>query len=73
VATWVRHFEVIAATRLTIKPGAIELLDTLDDLGLPRAIATSSARETVVRRLRIFGQRDKLRADRSKKGCEKWA
>ena len=47
VATWVRHFEVIAATGLALKPGAIELLNTLDHLGLPRAIATSSARETV--------------------------
>jgi HAD superfamily hydrolase (TIGR01509 family) len=53
VATWVRHFEVIAATRLAIKPGAIELLDTLDDLGLPRAIATSSARETVEHHLQF--------------------
>ena len=26
-----------------------------------------------VRRLRIFGQRDRLKADRSKKGREKWA
>ena len=26
VATWVRHFEVIAATRLALKPGVIELL-----------------------------------------------
>jgi Family of unknown function (DUF5990) len=26
-----------------------------------------------LRRLRIFGQRDRLKADRSKKGREKWA
>ena len=30
-----------------LKPGAIELLDALDDLRLPRAIATSSAHHTV--------------------------
>ena len=53
VATWVRHFEVLAATRLALKPGAIELLNTLDDLGLPRAIATSSARETVEHHLKF--------------------
>ena len=40
VAMWVKHFEVLAATRLALKPGAIELLNALDDLGLPRAIAT---------------------------------
>ena len=48
-----RHFEILAATRLALKPGAIELLDTLDDLGLPRAIATSSARETVEHHLQF--------------------
>jgi beta-phosphoglucomutase-like phosphatase (HAD superfamily) len=53
VATLVRHFEVLAATRLALKPGAIELLNTLDDLGLPRAIATSSARETVEHHLQF--------------------
>jgi HAD superfamily hydrolase (TIGR01509 family) len=53
VATWLRHFEVLAATRLALKPGAMELLSTLDDLGLPRAIATSSARETVENHLQF--------------------
>lgn len=48
---WVRHFWVIAETRLELKPGALELLDTLDQLGLPRAIATSSSRRTVERHL----------------------
>jgi len=33
--TWVRHFWVIAETRLTLKPGALELLDTLDQFRLP--------------------------------------
>src|SRR3984893_10227149 len=36
----------MASSRLSLKPGAIELLDALDDLRLPRAIATSSARHT---------------------------
>jgi HAD superfamily hydrolase (TIGR01509 family) len=39
---WLHQFELLAATRLALKPGAIELLDTLDELRLPRAIATSS-------------------------------
>lgn len=43
----VKHFNVIAATDLTVKPGAIELLNTLDELQIPRAIATSSAHNTV--------------------------
>jgi beta-phosphoglucomutase-like phosphatase (HAD superfamily) len=51
-AAWVRHFWVIAETRLTLKPGALALLDTLDELGLPRAIATSSSRQTVDRHLK---------------------
>src|SRR6202795_4235960 len=50
-AAWVRHFWVIAETRLVLKPGVIELLDTLDQLRLPRAIATSSSRQTVERHL----------------------
>ncbi len=47
ITAWVRHFDLMASTRLSLKPGAIELLDALDDLRLPRAIATSSARHTV--------------------------
>jgi HAD superfamily hydrolase (TIGR01509 family) len=47
VAEWVSQFEALAATRLALKPGVIELLDTLDALPLPRAIATSSAHHTV--------------------------
>jgi beta-phosphoglucomutase-like phosphatase (HAD superfamily) len=50
-ATWIRHFWVIAETRLALKPGALELLDTLDQFRLPRAIATSSSRQTVERHL----------------------
>jgi HAD superfamily hydrolase (TIGR01509 family) len=50
-ATRVRHFWVIAETRLALKPGALELLDTLDQFRLPRAIATSSSRRTVERHL----------------------
>jgi hypothetical protein len=31
---WVRHFWVIAETRLALKPGVLELLDTLDQFRL---------------------------------------
>jgi len=40
-------FKLQAETQLTLKAGAIELLDLLDNLNLPRAIATSSDRATV--------------------------
>jgi len=44
---WRGHFQAIADTRLAVKPGVPELLDALDTLGLPRAIATSSSHKTV--------------------------
>jgi beta-phosphoglucomutase-like phosphatase (HAD superfamily) len=47
ITAWVRHFEVLSSDRQFLKPGVIELLDTLDDLRLPRAIATSSPHHTV--------------------------
>lgn len=40
---------------MVLKPGVVELLDRLDRLGLPRAIATSSARPNVARNLDRFG------------------
>ena len=42
--------ELVEMQRL-LKPGALELLDLLDKLGLPRAIATTSSRATVQRHL----------------------
>lgn len=54
-ADWRRHFWRIAERRIALKPGALELLDLLDELGLPRAIATSSSRETVERHLSAHG------------------
>jgi HAD superfamily hydrolase (TIGR01509 family) len=61
-AAWVRHFWVIAETRLALKPGAVELLDLLDRLRLPRAIATSSSRTTVERHLSAHGLLDRFDA-----------
>jgi beta-phosphoglucomutase-like phosphatase (HAD superfamily) len=50
-AAWIRHFWLNAEGRRIVKPGALELLDTLDRLGLPRGIATSSSQYTVERHL----------------------
>jgi HAD superfamily hydrolase (TIGR01509 family) len=51
IAAWGRHFRALTATGVPLKPGAVELLDLLDEFGLPRAIATSSAHATVQRNL----------------------
>ena len=59
-AAWVRHFWVIAEIRLTLKPGALELLDTLDKQRLPRAIATSSSHRTVERHLTAHNLLDRF-------------
>lgn len=50
-AAWIGRFWVIAEERLALKPGVVELLALLDELGLPRAIATSSSHKTVQRHL----------------------
>jgi HAD superfamily hydrolase (TIGR01509 family) len=47
----VRLFNAMAETDLMVMPGAVELLDTLEELKLPAAIATSSAHHTVERHL----------------------
>jgi len=54
-AEWRRHFWRIAENQLALKPGAAELLDVLDQVRLPRAIATSSSRTTVERHLASHG------------------
>jgi len=46
-ASWRRHFWLIADNKLALKPGVPELLELLDQLRLPRAIATSSSWTTV--------------------------
>lgn len=54
-AEWRRHFWLAAENRPAMKPGVPELLDALDELGLPRAIATSSSRASVDRHLAAHG------------------
>ena len=51
---WMRQFDLMVETRLALKPGAIELLDTLDELRLARAIATSSSLTTVRHHLATY-------------------
>jgi beta-phosphoglucomutase-like phosphatase (HAD superfamily) len=43
-----------------VKPGALELLDLLDELRLPRAIATTSSRPTVLDHLGRHGIADRF-------------
>ena len=55
VDTMFRHFDLMAAKDLPLKPGVVELLDTLDELRIPRGIATSSAHHRVKEHLHTHG------------------
>jgi HAD superfamily hydrolase (TIGR01509 family) len=61
-AQMIRHFELLAATQLRLKPGVVELLDFLDQLDMPRCIATSSAHSTVQSHLSVHGLADRFHA-----------
>ena len=50
-----RIFHELADTQQILKPGVLELLGLLDQLALPRAVATSSSRPTVERHLQRHG------------------
>lgn len=47
------HYQRLASTQLCLKAGVVELLDALDQARLPRAIATSSRRESVEHHLAL--------------------
>lgn len=49
------RFEVIVRNGLTPRPGVIELLDALDELGIRRAVATSTSSPWAQERLRFAG------------------
>ena len=51
------QFATMAATKLRLKPGVVDLLDLLDGMGLPFAIATSSQHHDVQRNLDGHGLR----------------
>jgi HAD superfamily hydrolase (TIGR01509 family) len=50
----------IAETGIPLKPGARELLDRLDEIDMPRAVATSTGREGAVRSLELAGVLDRF-------------
>ncbi len=62
VTVWVRQFWMLAEDRLALKPGVVELLDLLDALDLPKAIATSSSHATVQRHLAAHGLTSRFEA-----------
>jgi HAD superfamily hydrolase (TIGR01509 family) len=41
---WLQRYSTLAETELELKPGVMELLDSLDGLEIPRAVATSTGR-----------------------------
>ncbi len=59
---WGRLVKEVFAAELELKTGAREILDLLDELGLPRAIATSSSHATVEDHLSMQGVRHRFDA-----------
>ena len=53
-------FEALATTELRLKPGVVELLDCLDQLDMPRCIATSSTHATVQSHLSAHDLADRI-------------
>jgi HAD superfamily hydrolase (TIGR01509 family) len=62
IAAWGRHYQALTAAGLPLKPGVAELLDLLDELDLPRAIATSNTHASVQRNLTALGLADRFHA-----------
>ncbi|HEV7308529.1 HAD family phosphatase [Ensifer sp.] len=54
------RFAAMATTETRLKPGVVDLLDLLDGMGLPFAIATSSQHHDVQRNLDGHGLRDRF-------------
>ena len=61
-AAWLRHFWRMAEDGLALKPGARELLDMLEELRLPRAIASSSSHRTIRHHLAAHDLADRFDA-----------
>jgi HAD superfamily hydrolase (TIGR01509 family) len=59
---WLERFHIAAAAGVSLKAGVVELLDHLDALGLPYAIATSSPHREVERNLSPHGLKSRFRA-----------
>jgi HAD superfamily hydrolase (TIGR01509 family) len=58
----VERFYELAKAEIALKSGVLELLAHLDDVGLPRAIATSSRRADVQHHLSAHGLTDRFHA-----------
>lgn len=66
---WVERYDQLAAVRLATKPGVRELLDILDDMDIPCAIATGSNRITVTNHLAGHGLLDRFKVIISGEDC----
>ncbi len=58
--TWAQEARNLAAQGIPLKPGALELLDKVDTLALPKAIATSSFAHSATRKLAAAGLADRF-------------
>lgn len=56
------RFEALVRKGLPLRPGAVELFDTFDRLGIRRAIATSTMRPWAIERLETSGFLDRIDA-----------
>ena len=65
------RYHAMFETDLRLKPGVMALLDTLDEFGMPRAIATSSPHRTAMHHLEAFGLRDRFDALVAAGDCER--
>jgi beta-phosphoglucomutase-like phosphatase (HAD superfamily) len=54
-AAWSRNYEVVLQDGIDLRPGAAELMDRLDQLGLPFALATNSRKQSAHRSLSLAG------------------
>jgi HAD superfamily hydrolase (TIGR01509 family) len=66
-----RIFQEMVDRELPLKPGVVELLGLLDEFGLPRAIATTSARATVDHHLGAHGLADRFHHIVAHDDCER--
>lgn len=57
---WKEESDKLKAEGVAIKPGAVELLDMLDTTGLPRAVVTSSHRDSASYKLERSGLLDRF-------------
>lgn len=57
---WVEDAKILMDAGVSLKCGVVAMLDFLDTIGMPRAIATSSAHSAVQRHLAPFGLPDRF-------------